>query len=121
MVADTGYSFGVKLRQPTYETNPYRLKAYVDVVTDNVNNTQHGVYAFVGYVQSGNAVILNPVYFPVVGSGFIDEIIQIAPNEDPGVVDKALGFGIYIAASGSGGFLATMSVQRLAVAPPQRS
>lgn len=113
MAAGTGYSFGVKLIQPTEETNPYRVKAYTSILSDDTTYLTF----FYGYVQDGVATILEPIHFPI-GNG-MDEIIMIEPQTDPTIVDKALGFGIFCAADKVANLTAAISVQRLGVTPPQ--
>ena len=116
MTQDVGYSYGVKISQPTIETNPYRFKGYCDIAGagDNV------VMYFVGYAQSGNDVVENPIYFPASADGRIDEILMIEPTQIAGFDTRALAFGcLIVAGAPNADSVASLSVQRLSKAPPR--
>lgn len=112
--AGTGYSFGVKIRQPTIETNPYRVKIYCSVydVSDQIE-------LFYGYVQPGVPGLKDIVRLPIAEVGRVDECIMIPLNPTEEDRDLPLGFGIYVQAVGNQTFSAGISVQRMAAAAPR--
>lgn len=116
VTAGNWVSMGVVMQPPILEATPYRIKAYCN----------EGAAVVIGYVVSAftgnNDAVSDIMVFPLNG-GVFDDIVLITPEPVGGADDdKPIYFGIAQGElSSQAGTLASISVQRMSVAPPQYS